>query len=98
MECGAVSDHHLRHHLSRGRMVDSDRTAGVLVKGEYPIALDRQGMQDAAYLSSTTTCRSLLRRAKSLRRRSHSAQRRSMHDPVSELPRIPIPRTWVNKG
>src|SRR5215213_9263445 len=48
-------------------------------------------------LCSTTTCRPLLRGVESLRRRSRGSQRRTMQDPASELPRIPILGTWMNK-
>src|SRR5215212_8530048 len=53
--------------------------------------------QYLAYPSNTTTCRPILRAVTGLRCHSRGSQGRSMQDPASELPRIPIPRTPVNK-
>jgi hypothetical protein len=53
--------------------------------------------QHPAYLS-TTTCRPYSRGVCGPRHHPRGSQMRSMHDAASELRRIPLPRTPVNKG
>jgi hypothetical protein len=54
--------------------------------------------QDAASLSSTTTCRSGWRGVKAVEANLAALEEGFIQDPASELRRIPLPRTPVNKG
>src|SRR5829696_3941304 len=45
---------------------------------------------------TTTICRSPSRGVDGLRSHPRASRGRSMQDPASELPRISLPRTWVN--
>src|SRR5215216_6008516 len=47
---------------------------------------------------TTTICRSPSRGVDGLRSHPRASRGRSMQDPASELPRIPLPRRWVNRG